>query len=491
MVDKKLSEFTEASEEEVSYFPVLDSSTKNRKLPAKVLTGIKTNCITKIPQDIKLELSSGTLTLKAGSKVYVPNGSGTFAESTVENDVSTTGYHDGKIMILAQCSSTSTTTISAITESLVSSVSSGTSSPTNGVYYNTSSNMFYMYSSGAPTYRFSLPIAICTRTSGVITSIDQVFNGFGFVGSTLFVLPGVKGLAPNGRNEDGTLKSISVTVSGVKTNTFGSGTTGEVTNWIATNQNIGSQKSNMVSYLNEQNMMNSGTNIFSGIIYSSVMVNAGVITSFNPKTAFHAVDYSGLINENHIYNGMNWFAGNRTQGIATQTTEYAYTDTPATSSGIMNYEIVDKNGAWIAIIGAEMYDNGDNAAKMQAKGKTGATAALRIYVKNDGTDYLTCSSGVSKSIVSLVMPNYSAGVSKTTSANTEWEASGNGFVSVYKQVPNTSTSYYVYVNNQVVGYGISIECQSGMSTVFPVNKGDKIKYNVAVNSAIFYPCRGG
>ena len=33
-----------------------------------------TNCITKIPQDIKLELNNGTLTLKAGSKVYVPNG---------------------------------------------------------------------------------------------------------------------------------------------------------------------------------------------------------------------------------------------------------------------------------------------------------------------------------------------------------------------------------------------------------------------------------
>lgn len=32
------------------------------------------NCITEIPQDIKLELNNGTLTLKAGSKVYVPNG---------------------------------------------------------------------------------------------------------------------------------------------------------------------------------------------------------------------------------------------------------------------------------------------------------------------------------------------------------------------------------------------------------------------------------
>lgn len=33
-----------------------------------------TNCITEIPQDIKLELVDGTLTLKAGSKVYIPNG---------------------------------------------------------------------------------------------------------------------------------------------------------------------------------------------------------------------------------------------------------------------------------------------------------------------------------------------------------------------------------------------------------------------------------
>ena len=30
------------------------------------------NCITNIPQDIKLELNNGVLTLKAGSKVYVP-----------------------------------------------------------------------------------------------------------------------------------------------------------------------------------------------------------------------------------------------------------------------------------------------------------------------------------------------------------------------------------------------------------------------------------
>lgn len=42
------------------------------------LLNYTTNRILEIPQDIKLELNNGTLTLKAGSKVYVPNGPGVF-----------------------------------------------------------------------------------------------------------------------------------------------------------------------------------------------------------------------------------------------------------------------------------------------------------------------------------------------------------------------------------------------------------------------------
>lgn len=52
------------------------------------------NCITEIPQDIKLELNNGTLTLKAGSKVYVPNGPGVFDAVTVPSDVV---FHSGTI----------------------------------------------------------------------------------------------------------------------------------------------------------------------------------------------------------------------------------------------------------------------------------------------------------------------------------------------------------------------------------------------------------
>ena len=57
------------------------------------LLNYTTNRILEIPQDIKLELNNGTLTLKAGSKVYVPNGfesDGTtpkFDVVTIENDI--------------------------------------------------------------------------------------------------------------------------------------------------------------------------------------------------------------------------------------------------------------------------------------------------------------------------------------------------------------------------------------------------------------------
>jgi hypothetical protein len=46
-----------------------------------------TNCLLEVPQNIKLELNNGTLTLKKGSKVVVPNGAGVFEELTTSNDL--------------------------------------------------------------------------------------------------------------------------------------------------------------------------------------------------------------------------------------------------------------------------------------------------------------------------------------------------------------------------------------------------------------------
>ena len=252
-----------------------------------------TNCITKIPQDIKLELNDGTLTLKAGSKVYVPNGVGVFDAVTISSDLSTTGYHDGQIMIFAQCSSLSSTSINAITEVLVSNAKSGTS-PETSVYYNTSLNMIYRYtSSSAYDLRFALPIAICTRTSSKITSIDQVFNGFGYIGGTIFALPGVEGLIPNGRNNDGSLNSIKFATSKASIQT--------VSNVTAINTNIRVYSNNVGAGLLYYDLIkNINTNSAGDVLLCANVGNAdiesGRITSFNPKTTFQAIDRNEINN---------------------------------------------------------------------------------------------------------------------------------------------------------------------------------------------------
>ena len=248
-----------------------------------------TNRILEIPQDIKLKLSNGTLTLKAGSKVYVPNGFETdgttpkFDVVTIGSDLSTTGYHDGQIMIFAQCSSLSSTSINAITEVLVSNAKSGTS-PEESVYYNTSLNMIYRYTSSTEyDLRFDLPVAICTRTDGIITSIDQIFNGFGYIGSTVFALPGVKVQIPNGRNEDGTCKSVYGVIRTVQQTSINPGD-GDFSirigdNFIAVGKFVYDGYTNYnynqtVSPSNIRYQTNAGT-----VSYSS-----GKITSFEPYT---------------------------------------------------------------------------------------------------------------------------------------------------------------------------------------------------------------
>ena len=63
-----------------------DTTVVNREWASKKFSRVVSNCITKIPQDIKLELSTdGTLTLKAGSKVY--DGAGNVVNITSDKTI--------------------------------------------------------------------------------------------------------------------------------------------------------------------------------------------------------------------------------------------------------------------------------------------------------------------------------------------------------------------------------------------------------------------
>lgn len=179
-----------------------------------------TNCITTIPQNIKYELNNGVFTLKAGSKIYAPNG---FKENsvlpkfdviTIENDIThpgaTTNTEEGVLDLVFD-----RTTLKPIRmgSTVVAGNVSGSVHPSSGLFYNLTTNKIDFYSNGSLSRVGSFPIGLfkystTSQGSGYIVSVKQIFNGFGFIGSTIFGLPGVIGLQPAGNNNNGSLKNV-------------------------------------------------------------------------------------------------------------------------------------------------------------------------------------------------------------------------------------------------------------------------------------------
>ena len=166
-----------------------------------------TNVITQIPQTVSLELSGGTVTLAAGSKAYIPDGfevdgvTPKFIEYSVTTNLSndTTGAGTLYLCILYDGGS-----LYAGYAGITVSVTSWPTSPTvHNIYYNRVENLCRAYFDGA-WHTVSLPLAIGVRSASGWESIEQVFNGAGYVCNSVFTLPGIKGLIPNGRNADGT-----------------------------------------------------------------------------------------------------------------------------------------------------------------------------------------------------------------------------------------------------------------------------------------------
>lgn len=167
-----------------------------------VFDGYATNCITEIPQDIKLELNNGVLTLKAGSKVYFADGTSYVLSADKTRDVSS-GTQAVFVYLKNQKRFVDMTVVACF---------SGATQPNATGYvlwFDTSNNIVkYTTNSFQDWEECSFPVCLCNISDSTITSIDQVFNGCGYIGSTAFTLPGGNGLIPNGRNEDGTLRNI-------------------------------------------------------------------------------------------------------------------------------------------------------------------------------------------------------------------------------------------------------------------------------------------
>ena len=240
-----------------------------------------TNCITKIPQDIKFELVDGALTLKAGSKIY--DGAGNpisiikdyIVDITNSNGVVGVYYSQNQDKIWAN--------------QPMSLATSGNIPPEGtGMFYNTSTKSVDFYSNGSISdANWSLPLAIITTSNGALTTINQIFNGFGYIGSTIFALPGVEGLIPNGRNIDGSLNNIKFTTTNLLTYTYPS----TVFSFLigVNNTNLASDK---YVYNQDENYNRNPQGVVAPrAMFATVSTDStGRITSFNPKTTFQAVD---------------------------------------------------------------------------------------------------------------------------------------------------------------------------------------------------------
>ena len=262
-----------------------------------------TNCLLEVPQNIKLELNDGTLTLKAGSKVIVPNGVGVFEEVVINNNINfNPSSLSNRTGLLYVKNSLNTPSLGLATET---SSTSGTTTLSVGWHYNTTDNIVYRDGNAE---NVSLPIAIVTNVNGTgATAINQIFNGMGYIGSIIWVDKGVKGLIPNGRNEDGSLNNIEFTTSNVTTiNMLGSSPT-----IISVNQN-GTLTSSV--YYTEQEEQPTGgqtlwykpsENIMSRIAANGTLVKPfntlivatndctnGLVSNFQQKLPFIAVDHN-------------------------------------------------------------------------------------------------------------------------------------------------------------------------------------------------------
>jgi len=256
------------------------------------LNGISTNGLTGVSQDINIEFSSYTVTLKAGSKLYVPAGfeeDGTtpkFDIITIENDVS----------ISAAAADTNTrliyydvTTDTLATAAYHQSGTAGYSGSGNCGYYFTDTNILRRYLAGVLQDNIiSFPIAQVTGDgSHMCGTLDKVFNGLGYIGKTIFALPGLKGLIPNGRNADGTLNNTEFSVSSVLTRTSSSSNV---------NSNIALQGSDLqiaaLVYDERRNVNVQAGSDSAYAIIGAIVVSSDVTTSLTVKTAFHAVDWN-------------------------------------------------------------------------------------------------------------------------------------------------------------------------------------------------------
>ena len=388
--------------------------------------GLVTNCITKIPQDIKFELSSeGTLTLKAGSKVWYPNGKdeagkNAFASLTLAEDMSF-GYGsilDNLFLMLSVDGSANW-----ITPDMNNNITSGGTGPSQSTgrrfWYDTANNKIYCYASNSDTpLQGTFPLAILKCTAENVFEIKRVFNGLGYIGQVLFALPGVEGLSPGGRNADGSLCNYTMTVSNVLTRSF---------TWSC----------------------DDGQSVFVG--------------QYNTATATEATE---IISSGELHN------------------YFQQSEPPSTIYTNSIWHKLDENKVY-----KTGNDTTWNPISLFVVGRlfnTGAGTSVSSFtignpvaaVDMSNTSYIAKMGMPSRKNIDLVLG----------ASGTDYIAPANGYVHISKDAGGDNQTMYIYLPDSFMGVGMGVSrMNSRLELVCPVKSGERfrINYNFSGNTARF------
>lgn len=147
------------------------------------------------------------------------NGERVFEEKIIENDMvsSSRNYDLDNVMVIHD------NVLTPRRSDFISSGNTAPSSPENGWnWYDTACNIikYYNVSNWETNHNITLPLGMAKSTaSSSYTSINQVFDWIGYIGSSVFLFPGVKGLCSYEFNPDGTYKNIEFEVDKVEVRT--------------------------------------------------------------------------------------------------------------------------------------------------------------------------------------------------------------------------------------------------------------------------------
>ena len=272
---------------------------------------VVTNCITEIPQYIKVEIFTESdfkyIKLLAGSKIWYPQGfeadgvTRKFNYRIIENDVvfdglfwSETNLLEQAVILFDDGSTVSGTTSARVGANITSGETAPTTfSQTFALWYDTKENYVkYTSDSGATWVHASFPVfeGRPVTSEGWTKGVEHIFNGFGYIGSTLFALPGVKGLIPNGRNDDGSLKNTAFETSGVLVRTLNETRADEMQILLDASY-LGNSTITQYNAETNYNYRNDTgeKNVYccAGRFYRST---SGVITKFTPAKTVQAID---------------------------------------------------------------------------------------------------------------------------------------------------------------------------------------------------------